>query len=404
MKFGVGPNGRAKMNLQITSPNVGRALDLFRNGDFERAFSLIFASIELNEDLVTAYQILSSSILSAKSDLIAKAFELALLRHKFPMDLRSSDDLKFEPLRLYSKGTPSYRSTMFCTYFDRNYLSKGICMIKSLLAHHPESNIVVLCMDEFTEAFLSTRMPMVQVLSISSLTLSDPQYLQSRSNRSLVEWYFTTTSCLMNYLMLYFKPDIESITYLDADLYFFSSLSSLENEARGFSAQIIEHRFPKILDQLRRNGRFNVGWIRIFNDVIGRKIVADYRKDCLEWCFDKADFTRYADQKYLDYWPWQYPGVCISSLKGANVAPWNLSNYDFKYSGSEALVDGEPILFYHFHGVKRLPNGKYMINKSMYPYPETSDFVRFCSDYVAQLVAIDRELQNDYGVTFESLR
>ena len=43
----------------------------------------------------------------------------------------------------------------FCTYFDRNYLTRGLALIESLQAHCTDFVIYVVCMDEYTRVVLN---------------------------------------------------------------------------------------------------------------------------------------------------------------------------------------------------------------------------------------------------------
>ena len=38
--------------------------------------------------------------------------------------------------------------------------------------------------------------------------------------------------------------------------------------------------------------------------------------------------------------------------KGAGLAPWNWMRYDIRTSGRTATVDDDPLVFYHFQGLK----------------------------------------------------
>jgi hypothetical protein len=70
---------------------------------------------------------------------------------------------------------------------------------------------------------------------------------------------------------------------------------------------------------------------------------------CLEWCHDRVEEGHFADQKYLDEWPYDFDRLVILNHKGANLAPWNVGNYVLSHSGNEVRVDEDPLIFYHFH-------------------------------------------------------
>ncbi len=385
------------------SPRLARAAHLLNKGDTDNGMGLILSCIERDEDRLTAYDLAHQYFsLMGRAD-VARAF----LRRKENLDFQKDQKLRIVSLDRSDQlegPIDQSREGYYCTYFDKNYISKGIVMINSLWNVEPNAKIFVLCMDSFTEHYLKLNASNAIPVGIDRLKDFDLEFALSRSNRSQVEWYFTATACLLNFLIQKLPAEITSLTYLDADLCFFSSLGQLHSEANGSSVQVIEHRFPPALAQLEVHGRFNVGWMKFANDEMGKRVIAEYRRDCLEWCYDRVELTRYADQKYLDYWPELYPNVCISEIHGANVAPWNISNYDFRLSNNVPTIDAEPIIFYHFHGIKRGPGNSYAINRRQYPYPDSHDFKRFYSDYVRKLFTIDEELRSKFGQSFDNLR
>ena len=77
-------------------------------------------------------------------------------------------------------------------------------------------------------------------------------------------------------------------------------------------------------------------------------------KDCVDWCYQKIEKTRFADQKYLDYWPDKYKGVKVIENIGANVAIWNVKNYTLNYYGYNIMVNNKPLIFYHFANLKQI--------------------------------------------------
>ena len=45
--------------------------------------------------------------------------------------------------------------------------------------------------------------------------------------------------------------------------------------------------------------------------------------------------------------------------KGANLAIWNIGNYDLKIINSDIFVDGEKLIFYHFASLKQLSDNMF---------------------------------------------
>jgi hypothetical protein len=122
----------------------------------------------------------------------------------------------------------------------------------------------------------------------------------------------------------------------------------------GGSVVIIGHRFPPHLRHLEVAGVYNVGLLSFRRDDVGLQCLRRWRDQCLEWCYDRAEADRYADQKYLDDWPMRFPGVVVLQNEGAGLAPWNVVNYSLRVEKGQILVDSQPLVFFHFHGLKQV--------------------------------------------------
>jgi hypothetical protein len=244
----------------------------------------------------------------------------------------------------------------FCTLFDSNYLLKGIAMLRTLKQHCPEAYVHVLCMDLQARNILDKlRLPDVAYLSLAEV--EDEALLAVKPSRSVAEYCWTLSPCLPWHVLQH-NPQVQEITYLDADLYFYGSLQPLFDEIGEASISIIEHRFPLPFKHLEMNGRFCVEWVGFKRDEQGMACLARWREQCIEWCFHRLEKNRMGDQKYLDEWPATYSNLCILTHPGAGVAPWNYSQYRFGYGVQQGhTVDGAPLIFYHFHQFQLLSHG-----------------------------------------------
>src|SRR5262245_37921108 len=243
----------------------------------------------------------------------------------------------------------------FCTYFDRNYLVRGLALYRSLVRHAGPFRMWVLCFYDFTyDSLLHLQIDNLIPISLESFEHGDNALLSAKEDRTLIEYYFTCSPSLIQYVLKQ-NPEIDALCYLDADLFFYSDPSPIYKELGEQSILIIPHRFP--VDATWRGedyGTYNVGLLAFSNDRFAHECLQWWRERCVEWCFDRCEPGRFADQKYLDDWPERFERVVVSQHKGANLAPWNWMNYDIQISNGTASVDGEPLIFYHFHGVKIL--------------------------------------------------
>ena len=180
-----------------------------------------------------------------------------------------------------------------------------------------------------------------------------------------MEYYFTCTPSLPLYLFQQ-QPQIDLITYLDADLYFFGDPAPLFAELEGHSVAITAHRFPPRLRKLEETGIYNVAWLSFRRDPLGLEVLHWWRERCLEWCYDRIEPTRFADQKYLDDWPQRFPGVVVLEHSGANLGPWNFSEHTLHSAERTVRVDNQSLIFFHFHGLKQPAPWLYDANVSNY--------------------------------------
>lgn len=253
----------------------------------------------------------------------------------------------------------------FCTLFDSNYLLKGIAMLRSLAQHCPGAHVHVLCMDEQTQRILG-RLKLPYITCIALADLEDDALLAAKKDRSVAEYCWTLSPCLPWYVLAH-NPQIDFITYVDADLLFYSPVQPLFDEIGASSVAIIEHRFTQRTQHLEVNGRFCVEWVSFRRDEEGMACLARWRQQCIEWCYYKLEDKRMGDQKYLDEWPQRYASLHILQHVGAGVAPWNYEQYRFGMNTvGQIMVDDALLIFYHFHQFQLLDNGKFDRLSSFY--------------------------------------
>lgn len=242
----------------------------------------------------------------------------------------------------------------FCTYFDSNYVARGLALYRSLERHVSAFRLWVLCLDDSVyEVLRKLALPRMALITLSELESGDEALLHAKSDRNRAEYYFTCTPSLILHILSNYS-EVDMISYVDADLFFFSNPSPLYDEFRAGSILIVAHRFPERLRKLEVYGIYNVGLLCFQKDEAAFACLHWWRERCLEWCYDRVEDGRFADQKYLDDWPTRFRGVVVLQHKGAGLAPWNLANYRLEAGNGQLTVDSQPLVFFHFHGLRRI--------------------------------------------------
>ena len=240
----------------------------------------------------------------------------------------------------------------YCTLFDSNYLPRGLALHESLREHDPDSVLRAFCMDSRAKGILDRlELPGLLTIGLDELEAHDPQLAAVKDDRTPVEYCWTATPAVM-LAALEREPELESITYLDADVAFFTNPEPLFATLGDRSVQIVPHRYaPEHAHLEATSGIYNVQWLTFRNDAPGLEVLRWWRERCLEWCYLRMEDGKFGDQKYLDDWPERFPAVQVVQHIGAGLAPWNVGRYRIHERDRHVLVDDVPLVFYHFHSL-----------------------------------------------------
>lgn len=236
----------------------------------------------------------------------------------------------------------------YCTLFDSNYLTRGLAMYESLKQYSDYFHLYIFAFDDRSYRLLS-KLELEYATVISLKEFEDEELLLLKGSRSASEYCWTCTPSIIKYSIE--KYNLDSCTYLDADLYFFSNPSVLIEEMGDKSVLITEHRYSPQYNQSATSGVYCVQFMTFKNDVNGIKILNWWRDACNEWCYARFEDGKFGDQKYLDDWTMRFEGVHESQNLGGGVAPWNIQQYKLENRSFE-------LIFYHFHNFKFLPNNR----------------------------------------------
>lgn len=260
----------------------------------------------------------------------------------------------------------------FCTLFDSNFLPQGLALQQSLQRHCPQSVLWILCMDEAVEQQLQAlALPNVRLLSLKKVENAD--LLRVKSGRSRGEYCWTLTPFLPSFVFAQ-DPEVTRVTYVDADLFFFSSPASFfaELEDAKKSVLITEHAYDPRYEQSETSGRFCVQFVTFLKNPSAQAVLQWWQTRCIEWCFARHEDGKFGDQKYLDQWPTLFgEAVHILQQKEKTQAPWNAEFYS----------DHAPV-FFHFHGLRIVETNKirlflgYQIRKAFPLYNRYVDALR----------------------------
>jgi len=300
----------------------------------------------------------------------------------------------------------------FCTYFDSNYLSRGLALYFSLTRHCASPfTLWILCFDDVAyQTLKELALSNIRLIRLNEFEEDDKELLSIKSERTAVEYYWTCTPSLPLYIFNNNK-NVDAVAYLDADLFFYSDPKYLYEKFDGYSILIIGHRYsPKHQHLAETSGMYNVGALLFRKDDNGIDCLVWWRQCCIEWCYNRSEEGKFGDQKYLDDWPKRYKGVLVLNNKGVNLAPWNISQYHFFIRRNQPYVDEDRVIFYHYHAFRRV--SKRIIEPAPRTYHISSSVIKYLyASYSEELLRIEKKIRQEpdeseshgLGVTFKRL-
>jgi len=228
-------------------------------------------------------------------------------------------------------------------------------MYHSLKEHCESFHLYIFAFDD-KSLFILKSLALENVTVISLKEFEDEELLAVKPTRSRVEYCWTCTPSIVLYVLNTYNVD--HCTYLDSDLYFFSSpLVLLAEMDENESILITSHRYTKEYDKSDIAGLYCVQFVTFKNDVNGRNALNWWRDACIDWCYDKIEDGKLGDQKYLDDWTTRFKGVHVLQHIGGGVAPWNMQQYSFcqnkdKVIGTVLTTKEQfNVVFFHFHSL-----------------------------------------------------
>jgi hypothetical protein len=247
----------------------------------------------------------------------------------------------------------------FVTLFDVRYLPRGLVLYESLCRTSPSFRLRVLCMDRLTKSVLDgLDLPSLETIALDELERSDPELVAVKGSRSAVEYCWTVASALCLHCFER-EPGLGIVSYLDADLRFYADPAPVFEELGEGSVLLTAHRYgPRWRWLERDSGPFNVQLVTFRRDERALRALRWWRERCLDWCYDRVEPGRFGDQRYLDDWPERFEGVHVVRHPGAGLGPWCSGGFSLGLHDGQVTVDGRPLLFHHFHGLRLYRPGR----------------------------------------------
>jgi hypothetical protein len=280
--------------------------------------------------------------------------------------------------------------TFYAVTTDRGYVARVLCLYRSLQPWLGEKRFGFFCVDQGAADVLD-QLQLPHAVVVRHTEFETPALKEVRPSRKLNEYCWTCKPAALQYALAAW-PELEWAVYLDGDMMAFGDpdLALAEPNAH---VLLTPHRFTPAFAQWEASaGVHNGGYAAFRNSPEGRAALDWWMASCLELCPAVPTRGVYADQTYLDHMPARFAGVVASRHKGLNAAPWNIDAYQVAERNGQVWCDDEPLLIYHFQGMRLY--GLRLYDMYAAPHRIPSDVVRHIyRPHLRALSAATREVR-----------
>lgn len=244
-----------------------------------------------------------------------------------------------------------------CTLSDRNYISRAFAMIKSLEKYNQNIIVYFLCMDDFTyETVTNKNLKNIIPIHVNELIEGDERFNSLKPDKHALQvaadtgstlnmnFYYAMSSTLPKYCFENYS--LEHILYCDSDIFFYDSLSTIENDINNKSFGIVEHR-----DVWGGCGKYNVGIVYMKNNSITKDILELWNYCVLtEGNEYQEKYGNCGDQQYVELLYEKYNNdIAVIGDTTGHLAPWNLITH--KFTLDEHIIwkeNKQKVIYIHF--------------------------------------------------------
>ena len=237
---------------------------------------------------------------------------------------------------------------------SNNYFAYARVLFTSLKRYHPES-VLFLFLADIPRAEVSLNIADVEVIPAANLEIDN--FLDFAFRYDIMEFNTAIKPFAMDWLIA--ERGFTEVVYLDPDIELFAPMKPVfaAFEA-GADFAITPHvtapaEFQEFPDDIgiMKAGIYNLGFIALNNSREAKDFLQWWRRRLRYQCVDRQDEGIFVDQKFVDLLPAFASNVAILRDRTLNVAYWNLDQRKLTQINDGWLVDGEPLVFFHFSGI-----------------------------------------------------
>lgn len=249
-------------------------------------------------------------------------------------------------------STEARRIAIF-TICSNNYLPFAHVLLASVRRHHPEAALFLCLADRKVDShgFYGKNWTLIEAHD-----LAIPDFLSFAFRYDIMEF----NTALKPFMFLHLIDDLgfDDVIYFDPDIELFAPLAPVLTMLRSGASFVFtphlcapsENRQEPNDLSIMRAGSYNLGFLAVSNTEETADLLGWWARRLRYQCINDQPGGIFVDQKFMDLIPSFAAKAAICRNTALNVAYWNLEQRLLDRTEGGWLVDGAPLIFFHFSG------------------------------------------------------
>jgi glycosyltransferase involved in cell wall biosynthesis len=271
---------------------------------------------------------------------------------------------------------------------SNNYFPYVRILFTSLKTYHPEASLF-LCLADLENPEFPLEVEGVEIIEAKNLGI--PHFNDFAFRYDIMEFNTALKPFMMQLLIE--KYGFEQVVYLDPDIELFAPMKpifdALDNGANFVLTPHITQpeegkEYPNDIGVMKA-GIYNLGFIAVSNSNDAINFLHWWGRRLRFQCINNQNEGIFVDQKFVDLLPAFHNNVKILRDTNLNVAYWNLQQRHLQQSDTGWLIDGQPLIFFHFSGINIKNNQRLSKHSSSFTSNLEPPLQALIDHYIAQL-------------------
>lgn len=242
-----------------------------------------------------------------------------------------------------------------CTIIAKNYISFARTLCSSFLEHNQDGKCYVLIIDEF-DGYIDMSQENFEIINPKELNV--PRFHEFCYKYNITELATAFKPYLLSYL--FYSKEMDSILYLDPDIFVTHSLEKLYEELGNSDIILTPHLDKDYPDDgllpddghIMRSGIYNLGFIGLRNCENVDNFLRWWQYKLYDKCIIDHAAGYFVDQKFIDLAMVLFRNITVIYDAGYNVAYWNIHSRSIYKKEDAWMCNDNRLYFYHFSNYK----------------------------------------------------